>query len=85
MGRTEAFAARLAIIAMILGASLATATPASAATVTWGWGDNPMLCATSSSCVKTGNTVRMGQSLLYAEGRTATSTGCSDLTPQRQP
>ncbi|WP_328919571.1 peptidoglycan-binding protein [Streptomyces sp. NBC_00208] len=69
MGRTKAFAARVAIvIAMLLGASLATATPASAATVTWGWGDNPMLCATSSSCVKTGNTVRMWQSLLYAEG-----------------
>lgn len=70
MGRTKAFAARTAsVAAALIAATLATASPASATTPVSGtWGDNPTLCATSSSCLKTGNVVRMWQTILYSEG-----------------
>ncbi|MFB6704368.1 peptidoglycan-binding protein [Streptomyces sp. NPDC056333] len=67
MSRTKSFAPRAAVVATLLAASLATATPASAAgPVSGTWGDNPMLCATSS-CVKNGNVVRMWQTILHGD------------------
>jgi hypothetical protein len=71
VSRTKAFATRAAIVAAtLLGASFTTVAPASAsgnANYTWGDGE-PTLCATSSSCTKSGNIVRMWQSLLYVDG-----------------
>ncbi|GIH22287.1 hypothetical protein Aph01nite_05970 [Acrocarpospora phusangensis] len=38
-------------------------TPASADSVTWGWGDNHRLCRTDPSCVRVGNVVRLWQAI----------------------
>ncbi|GAA3209335.1 peptidoglycan-binding protein [Dactylosporangium siamense] len=66
-GRFTAVAARTAVVlATVLGVALGTTGSASAHVVTGGWSDNDQLCQVSS-CVNTGNLVRLWQSMLWVE------------------
>ncbi|MEV0273406.1 MAG: hypothetical protein HOV71_28145 [Hamadaea sp.] len=59
--------ARLLLTAAVtLGISAAAGVPASAHKVYGSWSDNDQLCAVST-CVNTGNLVRLWQTILYAE------------------
>lgn len=56
-----------AVAAALLLSPLMTPA-ASADSVSWDWGDNHRLCQNSSSCVRTGNVVRLWQAIVYTAG-----------------
>ncbi|NUQ89891.1 MAG: hypothetical protein HOQ43_15695, partial [Glycomyces artemisiae] len=64
----------LLVIAIAMGVVAATPSVASAAYITGGWNDNPTLCSSSSSCMTSGNVVRMWQNILATWKGYGTST-----------
>ncbi|GAA1676071.1 hypothetical protein GCM10009830_23400 [Glycomyces endophyticus] len=54
----------LLVVAISVGVIAATPSMASAAYITGGWNDNPTLCSSASSCMTSGNVVRMWQNIL---------------------